>query len=47
MISLLVVYSHRQANENKAKKIKSDVSAQRSSLKPCFAKTSQMTPDFP
>jgi hypothetical protein len=46
--SLLMVYSHSETNENpaKKKKIKSNLSAKRSTLKPCNSKTRPMTPDF-
>jgi hypothetical protein len=47
-----MVYSHSETNENpppKKKKInknKSNLSAKRSTLKPCNSKTSPMTSDF-
>jgi hypothetical protein len=47
MVSLLMVYSQRQAYEHPAKKIlKSNLSAKRSSLKPYNSKTSPMAKDF-
>jgi hypothetical protein len=41
-----MVYSHNETMEIQPPKIKSNLSAKRSTLKPCNSKTSPMTPDF-
>jgi hypothetical protein len=49
LFSLLMVYSHRETNENPAKKksnVPGSLIAKRSTLKPYNSKTSTMTPDF-
>jgi hypothetical protein len=45
--SLLMIYSHWQRNENPAKKFSSNLSAKKSTLKPCNSKTGPITPDLP
>jgi hypothetical protein len=45
-VSLLIVYSHSETNENPAQKIKNSLSAKRSTLKPRNSKTFSMPPAF-